>query len=67
MHNPYAVAAVRGNGVTVPRTISALCYSFLRMNGMISCQITGRRQRSVDLPQGGLEVPCALTFFEQTH
>ena len=40
---------------------------FLRMNGTISCQITGRRQRSVDLPQGGLEVPCTLTFFGKSR
>ena len=26
------------------------------------CQITGHRQFSADLPQGGLEVPCSLTF-----
>ncbi len=68
LHDPYAVAAVR-DSVTVghvPRTISSLCYSFLRRNGTISCQITGRRQRSVDLPQGGLEVPCALTFVGQS-
>lgn len=26
------------------------------------CQITGRRRRSANLLQGGLEVPCSLTF-----
>ena len=30
--------------------------------GNILCTITGRRQYSVDLPQGGLEIPCKLTF-----
>ena len=35
---------------------------FLRRGGTISCEITGRRKYSHDLPQGGLEVPCVLTF-----
>ena len=26
------------------------------------CKITGRRQHSKDLAQGGLEIPCTLTF-----
>ena len=25
-------------------------------------EVTGSRRASVDLPQGGLEVPCKLTF-----
>ena len=29
---------------------------------MIRCRITERRRYSADLPQGGLEVPCRLTF-----
>ena len=30
--------------------------------GYITCEVTGPRQYSNDLPQGGLEVPCRLTF-----
>ena len=26
------------------------------------CEVTGSRRASVDLPQGGLEVPCTLKF-----
>ena len=26
------------------------------------CKITGRRRHSKDLAQGGLEMPCTLTF-----
>jgi len=26
------------------------------------CTVTASKRRSVDLPQGGLEVPCLLTF-----
>ena len=70
LHDPYAVPVVREDNVVVghvPRTISALCYFFLRRNGMILCQVTGRRRRSVDLPQGGMEVPCTLTFVGQSQ
>ena len=34
---------------------------------MIICQVTRRRRRSVDLPQGGMEVPCTLTFVGQSQ
>ena len=45
----------------VPRSISAVCYFFLK-RGSITCEVLGPRQHSNDLPQGGLEVPCRLTF-----
>lgn len=64
IHNPYAVAVVEG-GVTVghvPRAISSVCYLFLGRNGTLRCQVTGTRHYSVDLPQGGLEIPCKLIF-----
>jgi len=44
LHNPYAISVVCEDNVMVghvPRTISALCYFFLR-KGSILCQITGR-------------------------
>ena len=44
------------------RTISAVCRSFLRREGSIVCQVTGSRRISTDLAQGGLEIPCVLTF-----
>ena len=31
------------------------------------CQVTGKRRRSVDLPQGGLEVPCSLMFMGKSQ
>lgn len=46
----------------VPRRISAACSMFLRRNGIIKCRVTGTRQHSIDLPQGGLEIPCELVF-----
>ena len=30
--------------------------------GNIKCTITGSRRYSIDLPQGGLELPCLYTF-----
>ena len=46
----------------VPRTILAVCSMFLLQGDSISCQVTGTRRYSIDLPQGGLELPCRLSF-----
>jgi len=46
----------------VPRAISAVCSSFICHGGLILCRVSGSRRHSVDLLQGGLEVPCVLTF-----
>ena len=70
IHDPYAVSVVHSDGLVVghvPRSISSLCYCFLRRNGSISCQITGRKRHSMDLPQGGLEIPCSLRFVGQSR
>ena len=60
----YVVAVMKGNMVVghVPRIISSACSLFLKKQGTISSTITGLRQYSRDLPQGGLEVPSTLTF-----
>ena len=55
----YAVA-VKKDGCVIghlPRKVSRVCSLFLRRGGSIHCMVTGRRRYSVDLPQGGLEVP----------
>ena len=60
----YAVAVIR-DGVTVghlPRRISTLCSLFIRRGGVIRCSVTGHRRYSRDLVQGGMEIPCQLTF-----
>ena len=70
VHDPYAVVTLTAANTTVghvPRNISTVCHLFLRRNGNITCEVTGRRRRSVDLPQGGLEVPCTLTFIGQSN
>ena len=66
--DPFAVAikkATPTGNVTVghmPRVISPVCSVFIRRGGIIVCVVNGARQYSSDLPQGGLEVLCILTF-----
>ena len=43
----------------VPRHISSI---FIRRGGVIVCKVQGSHQYSMDLPQGGLEIPCTLRF-----
>ena len=64
VHDTFAVS-VKKDGIVVghcPRKISSLCSIFIRRGGSITCQVNGNRRYSQDLPQGGLEVPCILTF-----
>ncbi len=61
----FAVAVAKGDGTTIghlPRKISCVCSLFLRQGGSIVCRVTGSKRYSVDLAQGGLEIPCRLTF-----
>ena len=60
----FAVAVYKYLNIVghVPRAISTLCSVFLRRGGSIRCVISGNRQYSHDLPQGGLEGPCKLYF-----
>ena len=66
IHDPYCVAVILPDSNEtfdhVPHRISAACRSFLRRNGSIICQVTGHRRHSADLIQGGLEIPCQMTF-----
>ena len=60
----YAVAVVK-DGTTIghlPRRISTLCSLFIRRGGIIHCNVSGNRRYSRDLVQGGMEIPCQLTF-----
>ena len=69
-HNPFAVSVQKSSIVVghVPQQISAICYIFLgKHSSSISCKITGSRRFSHDLPQGGMEVPCMLTFQGQKN
>lgn len=62
--DPYAVATVKSGNIVghKPRQISATCNLFIQKGGNILCKVTGLWHYSDDLPQGGLEVPCELTF-----
>ena len=64
VHDMYAVAVTREDIVVghLPRNISTPCHLFLRRGGNIACVVNGARRFSADLIQGGLEVPCRLTF-----
>ena len=46
----------------VPKKISSVCSMFLPLGGAIKCQVTASKHYSEDLPQGGQEIPCTLTF-----
>ena len=62
--DPFAVAVVK-NDMTVghvPRRISSVSSLFLRKGGVIKVRIIEIRRYSTDLPQGGPEIPCLLTF-----
>ena len=63
--DPYSVAMVNSSMTVVghvPRKILSICSVFLLRGGLIKCEIDGHRRYSSDLPQGGLELPCLLTF-----
>ena len=65
IHDTFAITIKKGSEVVghCPRKILALCSIFIRRGGKITCQVTGSRRYSSDLPQGGLEIPCKLTFY----
>ena len=42
--------------------IAAASALFLARKGTICCEVTGTRCYSEDHPQGGLKIPCKLTF-----
>ena len=63
-HNPYAIA-VKKDEIVIrhpPHKISCICSIFIRQGGKIYCTVTNSRRYSADLAQGGMEIPCTLTF-----
>ena len=56
----FAVAVLRNGEVVghIPRSLLCACSFFLWRGGSMACRITGKRQHSSDLPQGGLEILC---------
>ena len=62
-HDRFAVAVMKDKLTVghIPREISKICWFFLHKGGTIQCTVTGGRRRSL-IEQGGLEVPCELSF-----
>jgi len=62
-HDRFAVAIIKDGEVVghVRREISSICSMFL-LTGTIKCEVTGDRQYSYDLAQGGMHVPRKLRF-----
>ena len=70
LHDPYTVVVIKGDAIVghVPWKISAASCLFLeREDNSITCRVTGKEVFSKDLPQGGLQAPCVLTFRERTR
>ena len=59
----YAVA-VKKNIIVghMPKKISRISSLFLKRGGVFTCIVTAGRRHSADLSQGGLEIPCTITF-----
>ena len=69
MHAVAVKKVIDGNLTVVghvPHRISSICSIFLRCGGAINCTVDGFHRYSSDIPQGGLEIPCVLTFTAQS-
>ena len=60
----YVVVVKKSSTIVghLPRRISALWSVFIRKGGIIRCRVMGSHQYCRHLVQGGMEVPCQLTF-----
>ena len=60
----YAIAVKNGKQTVghIPMFLSKLIFFFLRYDGKVSIKVNGPRRYSVDLKQGGLELPATFTF-----
>ena len=60
----YAIAVKNGEQTVghIPMFLSKLTFFFLRYDGKVSIKVNGPRRYSVDLIQGGLELPAEFTF-----
>jgi hypothetical protein len=62
--DPFAIGVYKEDTLVghVPRKFSCVFSLFLRRGGVIRSRVTGFRQYSRNLPQGGLELPCLYLF-----
>ena len=63
VHDRYAIA-VKKDGTVIGhlQEVFHVGSLLLKRGGSIHCTVTGKRRRSADLPQGGLEIPCFVVF-----
>jgi len=64
VEDKYAMA-VKSDDKTIghiPKDLSKITYFFLKKDGKFNVKITGPRQYSRDLIQGGMELPCTYTY-----
>lgn len=64
LHDLFAVKVLKTDEIVghLPKKISSTCSIFLRKGGTMTCTVNGERKYSMDLTQGGLEIPCLLIF-----
>ena len=57
----FAVSVVKDSRVVghLPKKQESFL-EFLKRGGTVKCRVTGSREFTRDLPQGGLKVPCLL-------
>ena len=66
----YTISVKKDSGITVghlPQKISRVCRMFIQRGRDIIATATGCRRYSYDSVQGGLEIPCELTFSGETQ
>ena len=64
VEDKYAMALKYGDVTVghVPKFLSKITYFYMKSGGEVSVRITGKRQHTKDLPQGGMELPAMYTF-----
>ena len=66
----YTISVKKDSSITVghlPQKISQVCSMFIQRGGDKIATVTSRWRYSHDLVQGGLEIPCELTFSGETQ
>jgi len=57
--DPFAVSVIKDGDIVghVPREVSRIVWHFIEHDGIVDCQVSGRRKHGK-----GLEVPCIYCF-----
>ena len=65
VYDPFAIKVTKDGSIVghLPKKISSMCSLFIRMGGIIYCEVADLNRRySRDLIQGSLEIPCIITL-----